>query len=199
MNIKKGFKIFGYIILSIGIIGVLAICQLFAESNNFKRNVTSGAKTFYNESDYVKVTGAFNTTYPNSVEIKCNKWNLECTLIQASLYNDIDMLDVNKEDFKITEWNNDIIKAEDEGLQYIFELTINLKNEDISYTKHPLSKKGVLGNNLETTTFKLYDGWIVDLNRQELEVKEAKWWKVPLSKIFLFIFPLKEDSKIDLI
>lgn len=196
---KKAFKILGFIIFGIVIIGGFLICQLLAEGNNFKRNVKSGAKTFYNESGYMTATGAFNTTYPNSVEIKCDKADLKCTLIQASLYNDMDMLDVNKEDFKITEWNNDLIKAEYEDLQYIFELTINLKNEDVTYTKHPLSKKGVFEYDLQTSTFILCDGWKQDINRYDMMVKEIKWYKAPITKILDKLFPTKQENKIDLI
>lgn len=192
---KKILKYLGFTILGLVL---FLIWRLDTESIIFKRNVKSGAKTFYYDKSYLKVSGAWNTTYKTSVEINCYKDELICTLIQASLYSTSDMLDVYKQDFRVKEWNNNYIKSFDEGIQYKFELNINLKNEDVIYTKHPLSKVGILGHELKTSTFQLYDGWKVDMNINEKIVKEAKWLEVPLLKFLKLLFPIKENIKIDL-
>lgn len=205
--IKRIFKYIGILVLIL-IFLFWGICK--EEDKLLKRNVSSqGIKTFYyHQAEYVgkyywgdsvSVQGAWNTTYPTNVKIDCDKTDRECLLLQASLFISTDMLDVTKESFEIVEWNEQYIKAYDEGPQYKYELNINLNNEDVTLTKHPLSKNGVFGNKLETSTFQLYDGWKVDMNINRHKVKNAKWWQVPLLKTLNILFPLKDDRKIDLL
>lgn len=198
-NKKKFLKYLGFTILGLILFLLFLIWRLDTESIIFKRDVKSGAKTFYYNKSYLKISGAWNTTYKNNVEINCYKNELICNLIQASLYYTIDMLNVHKQDFRIKEWNNNYIKAFDEGTQYKYELNINLKNEDVTYTKHPLSKVGILGDELKTSTFQLNDGWKVDMNIDEKIVKEAGWLEAPLLKFLRLLFPIREDIKINLL
>lgn len=194
--IKKIFKWVGILILIL----ILLFWGMCREEDKLKTSVSSqGIKTFHNLGFIVSVQGAWNTTYPTNVMIDCDKSDRMCLLVQASLFPTTNMLDATKEFFEIREWSNEFIKAYDEGPQYKYELNINLKNEDVTLTKHPLSKKGLLGQELETSTFQLYDGWRVDMNIAQYKVKNAKWWKTPLLKIFYFLFPIKDDSKIELL
>ena len=198
-----------------GVIFVCLIILIWSAISDYdkltKRRVASQVKTFYYhkpEYEYMggfllgeslTAQGAWNVTYPTSVKIDCYKDEMKCELIQASLFSDTDMLDVDKEEFEVKEWNKNYVKAYDEGTQYKYELNINLGTEEITYTKHPLSKKGTFGQDLETSTFKLCCGWKVDMNIDRMKIEKANWFTHPLVKIIDKLFPQKEDTKIELL
>lgn len=199
-NNKKNIIFMFFIIL------LILILELDRESSLYTINVMSGVKNFYHSKpqytgpffmdEYVSIDGSWNVTYKNNLNIKCTKEDFICTIIQADLM--YKTLSVFRQDFEIKEWNKEYIKAYDKGTQYNYELYINLKNEDVTYTKHPLSKNGVFGQKLDTSIYKLYDGWKLDMNIASYKTKNASWFKAPLLKIFYIFNPLRKDIKIDL-
>ena len=189
------------IIIIVLLIIVVLILELDRECGHIKQIPYFGTtEVEYKASEelgLLKMAGSWgnDSHYPNKVEITCNKQNNECIVEVVDIT--FNTLNLNKEFFKITEWNKNFIKANYSNGTYLFEIVINRKLKELTRSRYPLVKTTSIGYIPTEDHTKLINGITAYKETIDYNFKELSFINNPLIKIIDFFIPDKNKIKKD--
>lgn len=164
----------------------LLILELDRESGHIKHLPYMGTYDYqeYNNGTNIVIKGAWDVSYPTTVEVRCNYYKKECKIDQAEIL--FETLSYYGEEYDVIYWDKELIKATTESPTYNFELTLNRKMQTLTQSRYPKAKETILGYETTEEHFKLMDPVEIYTKLLRKEQKKLSWWNNLLFKLIFF-------------